>query len=112
MANVSVRMLKMESDRDPTHTHLSKKRWYMVHETTMSRTDIISGMVGPRNSKVGHWILDFSSIFWFFALVGSIFRQLPHVVAQSICGLISPQLQVHQREREMPLPIVVATVQV
>lgn len=46
----------------------------MVHLTKMSQLEVISGMVGSRNSKPRYWIWDFSSIFgYFFPFIGSIF---------------------------------------
>lgn len=69
-----------------------------------SRIEMISGTAGSRKSKVGHWILDLSFIFWFFfPLMGSILGQIPHGAEPSSCGLISFQFQVYQREKETGL---------
>ena len=52
MINVFMRTLPMVSDRNSIQTNLSKKGWYMVHETKRSSIGTVSGMAGSRFQKL------------------------------------------------------------
>lgn len=88
----------------PSSDWLQQCKTNLIRDSTVSGIDLISGVVGSRSSKVGHGMSVFSSMFWFFfPLVGSIFKQPPYVVAA--VGVYAPNfksVRERQRERESP----------